>query len=99
MKPQNITQGFSSVNINIWREIHPRFAFTNGLTRSSAKGVKNIPYCRAINMVHFCKKHQVINEEKVGESSPTIEAFDRNLASFIAFFFNDMSKDFHIKDE
>ena len=50
-------------------------------------------------MVHFCKKHQVISEEKVGESSPTLEAFDRNPASFIAFFFNDMSKDFHIKDE
>ena len=77
MKPQNITQGFFGVNINIWREIHPRFAFTDELAQSSAKGVKDIPYHRTINMVRFRKKHQVISEEKVGESSPTVGVFDR----------------------
>ena len=99
MKPQNITQGFSGVNINIRREIHPRFAFTNGLAQSSAKAVKDIPYRWAINMVRFRKKHQVISEEKVEETSPTIRAFNKSLASFTAFFFNDMSEDFHTEDE
>ena len=99
MKPQNITQGFFGVNINIRREIHPTFAFTDGLAQSSAKGIKDIPYRWAINMVRFRKKHQVISEEKVGETNPTVGAFNRSLASFTAFFFNDMSEDFHTEDE
>ena len=47
----------------------------------------------------FAKSTRSLAKKRWEKVALTVGAFDKSPTSFTAFFFNDMSKDFHIEDE